>query len=71
MVGTVYLVGYMHWSVAWFIGPVVLSVLRDRWRKESDLRRTIAKASAMASEKDIVLARVDELPAWVRTPVKF
>lgn len=68
VVGIVYFVGYMHWSVAWFIGPVVLLVIRDQWRKTHDLRRTIAKAAALASEKDVVLARLNDLPAWVFFP---
>ncbi|XP_013193142.1 extended synaptotagmin-2 isoform X3 [Amyelois transitella] len=68
IVGAVYLVGYMQWSVAWLIGPVVLSLLRDQWRKESEYRRNIAKAAALSSEKDVVLARLDDLPAWVFFP---
>ncbi|CAK1599925.1 unnamed protein product [Parnassius mnemosyne] len=68
IVGVVYLVGYMQWSVAWLIGPVVLSVLRDQWRKENEYRRNLAKAAAVSSEKDIILARLDDLPAWVFFP---
>ncbi|XP_063633526.1 extended synaptotagmin-2-A isoform X2 [Cydia splendana] len=68
IVGAVYLVGYMQWSVAWLIGPVVLSVLRDQWRRDSEYRRSLAKAAAVSSEKDIVLARIDDLPAWVFFP---
>ena len=60
-----YLAGYMQWSVAWFIGPIVLFVIRDQWKKASDRKRTIAKAAALASEKDVVLARLGDLPAWV------
>lgn len=66
VVGAVYLVGYMQWSVAWLIGPVILSVLRDQWRKENEYRRNLAKAAASSSEKDVVLAKLDDLPAWVR-----
>ncbi|XP_063393693.1 extended synaptotagmin-2-A isoform X2 [Cydia fagiglandana] len=68
IVGAVYLVGYMQWSVAWLIGPVVLSVLRDQWRRDNEYRRSLAKAAAVSSEKDIVLARIDDLPAWVFFP---
>lgn len=71
IVGAVYLVGYMQWSVAWLIGPVVLSVLRDQWRKENEYRRNMAKAAAQTSEKDVVLARLDDLPAWVRQLISF
>ncbi|XP_035429622.2 extended synaptotagmin-1 isoform X2 [Spodoptera frugiperda] len=68
VVGAVYLVGYMQWSVAWLIGPVILSVLRDQWRKENEYRRNLAKAAASSSEKDVVLAKLDDLPAWVFFP---
>ncbi|XP_044743931.1 extended synaptotagmin-2-A isoform X2 [Chrysoperla carnea] len=67
-VGAVYLIGYMNWSVAWLIGPVVLSVIRDQWKKEKEIKRNIAKASALSNEKDVILARIDELPAWVFFP---
>lgn len=50
----------------WIISaPVILSVTRDQWKQNSELRRNIAKASAMANEKDVILARIDDLPAWV------
>ncbi|VVC97173.1 unnamed protein product [Leptidea sinapis] len=68
IVGAVYLVGYMQWSVAWLFCPVILSVLRDQWRKENEYRRNIAKVAAVSSERDVVLARLDDLPAWVFFP---
>lgn len=69
IVGAIYLVGYMNWSVAWLITPVVLAVTREHWRKSSDLRREIAKASATANEKDVILARINDLPAWVSNSI--
>ncbi|XP_017144749.1 extended synaptotagmin-2 isoform X2 [Drosophila miranda] len=68
IVGSIYLVGYMGWSVAWLIAPVILSVARDQLGKTSAKKRDIAKASALACEKDVILARIDELPAWVYFP---
>ncbi|EDW66907.2 extended synaptotagmin-2 isoform X2 [Drosophila virilis] len=68
IVGSIYLVGYMGWSVAWLIAPVILSVARDQLAKTSAKKRDIAKASALANEKDVILARIDELPAWVYFP---
>lgn len=68
VVGAVYMVGYMGWSVAWLITPVVFAVTREYWRNRADLRRSIAKASAVANEKDVILARIDDLPAWVYFP---
>lgn len=67
VVGCVYFVGYMGWSVAWLIGPVMLSVIRDQWRKESDRKRNDAKVIAQTDEKRVVLARLNDLPSWVRS----
>lgn len=35
------------------------------------MRRNIAKASALASEKDVILARLDDLPAWVNRLISY
>ncbi|EEB18657.1 conserved hypothetical protein [Pediculus humanus corporis] len=67
-VAIVYLLGYFQFSVAWLIGPVIFSVIRDEWKKEKELKRTIAKAAAMCNEKEVILARVDDLPSWVFFP---
>lgn len=71
VVGAIYFVGYMNWSVAWLITPIVLAVTREYWRKTSDIKREIAKASAVANEKDVILARIDDLPAWVYNKCQF
>ncbi|XP_055676683.1 extended synaptotagmin-2 isoform X2 [Lutzomyia longipalpis] len=68
VVGVIYFVGYMGWSVAWLIAPVIFSVARTQMRKKTELRRNIAKASAIATEREMILARIDELPAWVYFP---
>jgi len=68
VVGIVYLVGYMNWSVAWLICPLLLSVLREQFRSKHDIRRAVAKASATANDKDVILARLNDLPAWVFFP---
>ncbi|CAH1401611.1 unnamed protein product [Nezara viridula] len=67
-VAIVYLFGYFNISPAWLLGPLVLSVLREEWKKEKQLKRNIAKAAALSNEKDVILARVDDLPAWVFFP---
>jgi len=66
LTGIVYFVGWMNWSVAWLICPLLLSVIRDQFRHQHDIRRQVAKASALASDKDVILARLNDLPAWVR-----
>uniref|UniRef100_A0A1Q3FZ30 Protein kinase c conserved region 2 n=1 Tax=Culex tarsalis TaxID=7177 RepID=A0A1Q3FZ30_CULTA len=58
----------MGWSVAWLITPVILSVARDQWRTKNETRRNVAKASALANDKDVILARLGDLPAWVFFP---
>lgn len=65
LVGAIYIVGYMNWSVAWLITPVILAVTREYWRKNNAIKREVAKASATANEKDVILARISDLPAWV------
>lgn len=68
VVGVIYFVGYMDWSVAWLITPLIFSVMRDQWKKKSDLARSIAIASAQANEKDVILAKISDLPSWVYFP---
>ena len=65
IVGAIYFVGYMGWSVAWLITPVIFSVMRDQWKKASETKRNISVAFATASEKDIILSKITDLPAWV------
>uniref|UniRef100_A0A1B6EBI7 Extended synaptotagmin-2 n=1 Tax=Clastoptera arizonana TaxID=38151 RepID=A0A1B6EBI7_9HEMI len=67
-VGVVYLLGYFNISAAWLIAPIILVVTREELKKGKDLKRNIAKSSALRSEKEVILARVDELPAWVYFP---
>jgi hypothetical protein len=62
----VYLIGYFNFSVAWLLGPVLVCVMREEWKKESEMKREVAKLSAMSNEKDVILARVHDLPSWVR-----
>lgn len=53
---------------AWLLCPLLLSVVRDQYRSAHDTRRAVAKASALASDKDVILARLNDLPAWVFFP---
>lgn len=66
IVGAVYFMGYMNWSIAWLICPLLMSVIRDQVKSKHDVRREVAKASATASDKEVILARLHDLPAWVR-----
>ncbi|KAB0792691.1 hypothetical protein PPYR_14650 [Photinus pyralis] len=64
----VYAVGYMQWSFGWFFGPIVLLVIRDQYRKSKDQKSKITKSIALAQEDDVILARIEDLPAWVYFP---
>lgn len=66
IVGAIYFVGYMGWSMAWLITPIIFSVTRDQWKKSSQLKRDISILSAISNERDVILAKITDLPAWVK-----
>jgi len=66
--GIIYLWGYYGLSPGWLVAPLILSVLRYQWKKEKEFQISSAQATARASEKEIILARVQDLPAWVFFP---
>jgi len=51
------------------VGPIILMVVREQWRRSHDAQREIAKAAARGDEREILLARLGEnLPSWVTFP---
>lgn len=66
IVGAIYFVGYMGWSMAWLITPIMFSVTREQWKKSSQLKRDISILSAISNERDVILAKITDLPAWVK-----
>lgn len=65
MVSCVYLFGYFNLSFAWLLFPIIFTVVKDDWKKSGKYKRELAKATALTSEKEMILARLDDLPAWV------
>lgn len=63
--GVIYLLGYMNWSVAWLITPIILSESQKLLRESNVVKRKMVRDSAKGKEKDVILARVKDLPAWV------
>ena len=57
--------GYFRMSLAWMVGLVGLTAAREQWKKERDFRMSAARASSLYDEKDVILARVSDLPSWV------
>lgn len=66
VVGAVYFCGYFNLSLAWLVGPVILLVFADEWKKYKDVKRNVAKALANCSEKEVILSKFAEIPSWVR-----
>lgn len=61
----VYAMGYFNFSVAWIIGVVGLSAATEQWRKEREYRMSAARASSLYGDKEVIMARVSDLPSWV------
>ena len=61
----VYAMGYFNFSIAWIVGIVGISAATEQWRKERMTRMSIARASAMYEDKEVILAKVTDLPSWV------
>jgi len=68
----VYLLGYFDFSVAWMITPLLLSVVRDHWKKEKRNKLAAAREAALSNEQAMIEARMnsDDLPSWVFFPDK-
>lgn len=61
----VYAMGYFNFSIAWILGIVGITAATDQWRKERNYRMSTARASALYDDKDVIMARVSDLPSWV------
>lgn len=64
-VGFIYWTGYMNWSIAWIVTPILLSETREYLTESNNVRRKIAKESAKGNERGAILARIRDLPSWV------
>lgn len=69
IVGAIYLVGYMNWSIAWLITPMILIETHNYWHETNGINskfiRKIARESALTNEKDVILANIKDFPSWV------
>jgi hypothetical protein len=68
----IYLLGYFDFSFGWLITPVLLSVLRDKWKRDRDSRLSSARQATITNEKDMIESRIriEDLPSWVFFPDK-
>lgn len=65
VISAIYCAGYMNWSIAWLITPILLADTRTYLTDTNIVRRKIAKASANGKERDTILACIKDLPSWV------
>lgn len=65
VVCAIYGAGYMNWSIAWLVTPILLAETREFLSDTNIVRRKIAKASARGKERETIMACVRDLPSWV------
>lgn len=66
--GIVWTWGYFNFSIGWLIAPIAVSVWKTEWKKDNELRASMAQATVMAKEKELIVHRINELPSWVYFP---
>ncbi|RNA28150.1 extended synaptotagmin-2-like isoform X1, partial [Brachionus plicatilis] len=64
-----WLIGYFNFSYSWVLLCVFLYLLRERNSSARQTKAEVIKALGI-NERDAVLARLDEVPAWVYFPDK-
>ncbi|KAI3388248.1 hypothetical protein SNEBB_008442 [Seison nebaliae] len=69
LVLVVWLLGYFNFSVAWILIASLLYIWEKKRSKNNEEKRIMAQ-NLMTNEKDAILARLHEVPAWVYFPDK-
>uniref|UniRef100_A0A0K2UPA4 Extended synaptotagminlike protein 2a [Tribolium castaneum] n=1 Tax=Lepeophtheirus salmonis TaxID=72036 RepID=A0A0K2UPA4_LEPSM len=66
----IYFLGYFNFSASFMIAPLILSVLRDQWKKEKRDKLSHARIAALTNEKSMIESRMklEDLPSWVFFP---
>lgn len=64
-----WLIGYFNFSYSWIMLCVFLYLLRERNSSARQTKAKVIKALGI-NERDAVLARLDQVPAWVYFPDK-
>ena len=62
----VWVVGYFGFSATWVMIGLFFFVANEEYRKRKEAKRAFAQDTQTTTEKTAILARVDELPSWVR-----
>lgn len=64
-----WLIGYFNFSYSWVLVCIFLYLLRERNSSARKTKAEVIKALGI-NERDAILARLDEVPAWVYFPDK-
>ncbi|KAL7303855.1 hypothetical protein TKK_0003977 [Trichogramma kaykai] len=67
-VGVIWGMGYLQLNFAWLIPPIAYAVLKGERKKDGDLKRMTAQATALCKDRIIIENRIDDLPTWVYFP---
>lgn len=67
VISFVYILGRFNLSIGWLL-PLILSSFRDLNRRNRELQQAITQATSSMSERDVIISRLDDVPAWVIFP---
>ena len=62
---SVWTLGYFRFSSSWILLALFFYIGNEEFRKGKDAKRSFSRDAAVRTEQRAILARVDELPAWV------
>lgn len=63
--GSAYALGAFGFSPSWVMFAVAVWIVRDKMNRDKKYRLAVGR-EAVINEKQTVLARIDDLPSWVR-----
>lgn len=63
----VYVIGRLNFAFGWLL-PLFFASIQDHFYYKRTLRKAVTHTALKLNEKDTLLARLDEIPAWVLFP---
>jgi Synaptotagmin-like mitochondrial-lipid-binding domain len=63
----VFILGRFNCSFGWIV-PLMFSSFRTFTKRNREIRQAITHATSSLSERDVILARLQDVPAWVIFP---
>jgi Ca2+-dependent lipid-binding protein len=59
--------GRLNFSLAWLM-PFIYSTIQDHFNQKRRVQKAATQAALRLDERDIILSRLDDIPAWVLFP---